>query len=103
MNAGAPGHAALSLIDTVLAEKPRRNDEALSAATMYLATFRDRLITDWRANGISAVERRRLGHVNSVITVVLGTHFPLGAIPWDELHKARAWLAEAVAADEPAA
>ena len=37
------------------------------------------------------------GVVAAVISVVLGVHFPLGDIPWDELEKGRAWLADLVA------
>ena len=70
---------------------------------MHLAGFRDRLIMEWRTSGITPAARKRLTHVNSVLTVVLGVHFPLGAIPWDELEKARAWLAEIVDAAEPVA
>ncbi len=103
MTASAPGHEALALIDRVLAEKPDKNDHALSEATMRLAAFRDGLIADWRASGITPGQRRRLGHVNSVLTVVLGIHFPLGTVPWDELEKARSWLAEAVKSGEPVA
>ena len=99
----SPGHEALAAIDQVLAERPRKNDHVLSHATICLSAFRDRLIADWRQNGIDPAQRRRLSHVNSVITVVLGIHFPLGEIPWDELDKARAWLAEVVDADEPVA
>jgi hypothetical protein len=31
--------------------------------------------------------------------VVLAVHFPIDAVPWDELEKARAWLAELWARD----
>ena len=103
MASSAPGHRALQHIDTVLAERPKKNDHELSHATMCLAEFRDRLVAEWRASGITAQQRKQLAHVNSVMTVVLGIHFPLGDIPWPELEKARDWLAEVVEADEPVA
>jgi hypothetical protein len=34
-----------------------------------------------------------LEHLNGVISVVAGTHYPLKEVPWDELVKARGWLA----------
>ena len=98
----SPGHQALSHIDQVLGEKPRKNDHALSQATMQLAEFRDRLIAQRRQHGLSEHQQKQLGHVNAVITVVLGIHFPLGEIPWHELEKARGWLDEVVREDEPA-
>jgi glutathione S-transferase len=99
----APGHRALEHIDEALRDRPHKNGDALSHATMCLAAFRDRLVAARRGPGIGAAQRKQLAHVNAVITIVLGTHFPLGEIPWDELEKARAWLAEAVAMDEPVA
>jgi hypothetical protein len=99
----APGRKALEHIDQVLAERPKKNDHVLSQATMCLSEFRDRLVSDLRLAGITPAQRKQLDHVNAVITVVLGIHFPLGEIPWTELEKARAWLAEVVEADEPVA
>ena len=101
MTIEAPGHEALRLIDQVLAEMPKRNDHALSQATVCLSAFRDGLTDAWRRGGLAEWQRMQLSHVNAVITVVLGTHFPLGEIPWHELDKARGWLAEAVAMIEP--
>ena len=98
-----PGHQALALIDQALAKQPKKDDHVLSQATICLAEFRDRLVAEWRERGIDAAQRTQLEHVNAVISVVLGIHFPLGEIPWPELHKARGWLAGAVRADEPVA
>ncbi len=89
----APGHAALACLDAVLAERPHADGHKLSAATRELSAFRNQLI--------DGNERRRLGHVNAVISIVLAVHFPLGGIPWDELEKARAWLSDAVHEMEP--
>jgi hypothetical protein len=92
------GHRALAALDTALSRKPARDDHTLSEAAAELTKFRDAIIAEQRRGGIrSADERRHLAHLNSVLSVVLGVHFPLGETPWDELQKARGWLAELVA------
>ena len=96
-----PGHQALAQIDVALRDRPSKNDDALSQATVQLARFRDGLIAMRRESGLSPHQQRQLAHVNAVITIVLGVHFPLGAVPWDELEKARGWLDEVVREDEP--
>ena len=103
MASSAPGRTALQHIDQVLAKRPHKDDHALSQATVCLAEFRDGLVAQWRRAGIGATQRLQLEHVNAVITVVLGIHFPLGDVPWPELEKARDWLAEAVQAAAPGA
>lgn len=95
-----PGHAALAELDKVLAERPHAEGKALSLAAEHLSTFRNGLIVRSRAEGRSGGLQRQLDHVNAVISVVLAAHFPLGAVPWEELEKARDWLAEAVAMTE---
>ncbi|QGY00891.1 hypothetical protein MMSR116_02470 [Methylobacterium mesophilicum SR1.6/6] len=92
------GHRALAALDTVLARKPKRDDGALTEATMELTQFRDAIIAARRTGGIrSADERQHLAHLNSVLSVVIGVHFPLGETPWEELQKARDWLSDLVA------
>ena len=103
MASDAPGQRALAHIDHVLAEMPRKNDNELSHATVCLAEFRDGITAAWRRSGIDAAQRKQLDHLNAVITVVLGTHFPLGDVPWQELRKARGWLADIVGTHGPAA
>lgn len=100
MASSTPGNQALKHIDQAIAERPSKNDLVLSQATMCLAEFRDRIVADGRANGLRPAQRKQLAHLNAVITIVLGVHFPLGEIPWPELNKARDWLAEIVDADE---
>jgi hypothetical protein len=46
------------------------------------------------------IESARL---NSVLTVVLGCQFPLTDVPWQDLERARGWLADLVAQSEPGA
>ena len=91
--ASEPGAAALAGLDRVLAERPHADGHVLSAVAHELSAFRDQLA----ASG----ERQRLGHVNAVISVVLAAHYPLGDVPWGEMEKARAWLAEAVRPPSP--
>jgi hypothetical protein len=92
------GRRALSALDKVLSHKPDKDDDTLSEATAELTQFRDAIIAEQRRGGIqSAGERQHLAHLNSVLSVVLGVHFPLGETPWDELQKARGWLADLVA------
>ena len=93
MSAGQEGLAA---VDKVLAEKPHKDDYILSEAMEQLCLFRDQLIARHDETG-APEDAKRLSHLNAVISVVAGTHFPLGATPWDELEKARGWLAALVA------
>ena len=91
------GRDALALIDKVLACKPDKDDGNLSEATEQLCLFRDHLIAAQRRPDHAHEDSRRLTRVNAIISVVLAVHFPLGEIPWDELEKARSWLADLTA------
>ncbi len=93
------GGRALAVIDDVLAKRPDKDDAAFADCARHLCVYRDALILRQRAEPTSADARRRLAHVNAVMAVVLAVHFPIDAVPWDELVKARAWLAEVWAAD----
>lgn len=84
---------ALRLIDKLLAERPERVGHDFSEATRWVAAYRDELIADWRRTGMEA-DRQRVAAVNGVLSVVLAGHYPLGAIPWPQLEKARNALAE---------
>jgi hypothetical protein len=88
----AAARLALEKIDEVLRKKPEKDDDALTDATEKLCIWRDVLIEQARRGG--DVERKRLEHANAVLGVVVATHFPSGAIPWDELPAARRWLAD---------
>ncbi len=100
MDSDKTARSALSDLDKVLAAKPRIDGHALSAAAHTLSLLRDGIAVRQRSDGQTADSRRRLQHVNAVISVVLGVHFPLGDVPWDELVKARGWLAT-IADEEP--
>ena len=88
------GRDALADIDKVLAQKPDKDDATLSKATQQLCLFRDRLIEAQRRPDHGHEDSRRLTRVNAIISIVLAVHFPLGDVPWDELEKARSWLAD---------
>ncbi len=98
-----PGRIALRAIDAVLAQQPHKDDPCLSKATQCLCAFRDHVIEGQRADRASEVQREQLARLNSILSVVLGCHFPLDTIPWHELEGARRWLADLVAEMEPRA
>jgi hypothetical protein len=89
-----PGRIALQAIDDVLAKKPRKDDARLSAATKCLCVFRDHVIDAHRVQGWTPDRREQLSRLNSVLSVALGCQFPLTDVPWQELERARGWLAD---------
>ena len=94
MSDEAAGRRALDALDKVLEKKPHKDEHALSAATEGLCTWRDSLAAEKRRGGASPETQDRLTQLNSIISVVVGSHFPLGDTPWEELEKARDWLAK---------
>src|SRR5438067_1115637 len=97
-----PGARALRELDKVLAAKPHQDGEAFSAATKAITALREEMIQDL-GGGDTSAKRKRLGHLNAVLSVVLGGHFPLGKVPWDELEKAKGWLEDVASATERSA
>lgn len=95
----ACGGEALRLVDEILAARPKTDGHKLTEATQRLCLYRDGLIE--RAGPGGADERRDLEHLNAVLSIVAGVHFPLGGVPWNELEGARGWLAELVERLEP--
>ncbi len=98
-----PAQAALNELDRALAAKPYAEGHTFSEAARQLCLLRDRLAAEQSQTGATSETRRKLGHVNAVISVVLAGHFPLGDVPWAELAKARAWLEDFITADGQAA
>jgi hypothetical protein len=94
MDSAGTARTALGELDKALAAKPRVDGHTLSAAAHNLSLLRDGIAVRQRELGPTPDSRRRLEHVNAVISVVLGVHFPLGDVPWDELGKARDWVAK---------
>lgn len=87
-----PGRNALEAMDQVLAKRPITDGEVLTRATLCLAELRERITpADWAS--APRDEQERLARLNSIISVVMGLHFPLGPPPWGEFEKARDWLA----------
>ncbi len=82
------GRAALACLDAILAQEPEPEPSLFSHATQHLSAYRDALIA-------RQAPRTRLEHVNAVISIVMAGHFPLGQVPWADLHLARGWLAAA--------
>jgi hypothetical protein len=82
---------ALAAVDKALAEKPHKEGHTFSAAARSLCVVRDSLSARPKNDPL---RHRWLGHINAVISVVLAGHFPLGSVPWDEIAKARDWLAD---------
>ena len=80
---------ALQRLDEILAQQPKPEQHLYAYCTACLAALRDRMIAE-------RADRAQLAHVNAVISVVMAGHFPLGPVPWDELRRARGWLAELV-------
>ncbi len=93
-----PGRRALAAFDRVLGEKPdgrttkqdrERLGHGFSETTRLMCGYRDTLIHAQRRAGVTPQSRARLQEVNSVLSVVLGGHFPLGDIPWPQVRQAR--------------
>ncbi len=85
---------ALDVLDCVLSKRPHADGNLLSTAALLTARLRDRVIADMDARLAAPEGRARLERLNSVISVILAAHFPLGEVPWDDLKAARAWLSE---------
>lgn len=101
-----PGRRALEVFDRVLGERPDSGTSGagreqlgldFSETTRLLCGHRDILIQAQRAAGPTPASQARLQEINSVLSTVLGGHFPLGDIPWPQLEKARDVLARLVA------
>lgn len=87
----AQARDALAAVDKALAERPHKEGQTFSVAARSLCAVRDSLSLREKDDPL---RRRWLGHINAVISVVLAGHFPLGSVPWDEIAKARGWLAD---------
>ena len=90
---GDAGPRALALVDKLLAERPEKVGHDFSEATRRLTAFRDELIARYREG---AVPRARLDDINAVLSVIVGGHFPLGAVPWEKIAVARERLARLI-------
>lgn len=84
---------ALALVELALASKPQRDGDAFTAATQSLSRFREAFIAA-QAERPTPGDRDRLSKLSAVLAMVIAGHFPLGATQWDDVAKARDWLAD---------
>ena len=91
-----PGRKALQHFERVLEQQPKKDDHELSVLTRCLGALREELIALNRSASASAETRECLAHMNAVVTVAMGMHFPLGPPPWGEFEKAKHWLQSVV-------
>ncbi len=89
----AAAEAALAAVDRCLADKPKRIGHDFSAATKRLTAYRRILLEGWGGAPSDPADRQHLSRLNAVISVVYGTHYPIGSPKWDPLAKARDELA----------
>lgn len=83
----------MAALDDALRQRPHADPVAFGAAARNLVALRDQVCGE----PAGALRRKRLDHVNAVLSMVLAGHFPLGPVPWHEIAAARAWLADVVA------
>ena len=86
---------ALHSFDQLLQDRPKRDGHDFSEATAWLSAYREELISEWRRTGNES-DRKRLRRINGVLSVVVGGHYPLGEVPWDQIERARGDLAAAI-------
>jgi formate dehydrogenase major subunit len=91
------GKRALAAVDHVLNDRPNKIGHDFSEAVIGLSKLREQVIAQRRADPSSQALLHRLGRLNSVLSILVGAHYPLGDIPWDCLEKSRGVLAEIVA------
>jgi hypothetical protein len=75
----------------------RRDRAKTTIVCLSPRAFRNHVIELHRGAGASREISERLVLLNSVLSVVLGCHFPLGDVPWHALELARSWLRDLVA------
>lgn len=95
MTGDEAGREGLGKIEEALSKRPKKDGRALAEAAGLLCAYRDALIAASRSG--LASDRERLSHINAVVSVVAGVHYPLGDAPWEELEKVRGWLSDLLA------
>ena len=87
------GEEALAHVERALEDRPIRDGDTLRSAVRCLAAYRDHAVERHRrqpdGGGRGALER-----INAVMSVVMAAQFPLGEVRWEELGRARGWLAD---------
>ena len=88
--ADAPsGAEALAALDKLLRDRPDRIGHDFSAATERLTAYRRAVLARWGEAEPDATGRARLARLNAVISIVYGTHYPIGSPKWEPLEAAR--------------
>ncbi len=82
------GTEALRAIDKLLSERPEKVGHDFSEATRKISAYRDALIRQWRQSQ-SEGDRRNLERSNATLSVIVGSQFPIGSVPWPQIERAR--------------
>jgi hypothetical protein len=85
---------AVAALDEVLAEHPDKINDELNEAARCLVRTRDGLI-DQRRQGENV--QSHLDQVNAILSVVVGSEYPLVGVRWDRVQEARNGLAALLA------
>jgi len=91
------GQEVLQRIDKLLADKPDRIGHDFSSATIALCNYRRAMLQRLGNGTPSQKDVDRLNQLNSVISVVYGTHYPIGGPKWEPLEHARESFASLIA------
>lgn len=86
--------AALASLDRLLDEKPEELDAGLIAAVGCVVQLRDDLIACARRGDGGPQVREELRQANTMISLLVGTHYPLVGVQWERLKTARDTLAQ---------
>ncbi|MBV9782777.1 MAG: hypothetical protein JO264_03060 [Acidisphaera sp.] len=87
------GRQALARIDDALEKQPDPSTHEFAQAIESLVVLREDLIRRYR----TAPELRGcLDRLNSALSVVVGSEYPLPSVRWDRVKQARAVLAQVV-------
>lgn len=78
----------LQALDHILEHKPDHVHDELAGATRCIVHVRDALI-EARRRGEPAGEGELLGHVNSLLSVLIAAEFPLAGVRWQRVKQAR--------------
>ncbi|HEX4262102.1 MAG TPA: hypothetical protein VHY76_13480 [Acetobacteraceae bacterium] len=84
----------LARLDRLLADRPHRIGHDFSEATRCITALRQQMILDLRRGDAPAGTEDRLARLNAVLSVVVGTHYPIGAPKWAHMQSARDAFAE---------
>lgn len=85
---------AVAALDHVLAEHPDKINDELNEAARCLVRTRDGLI-DQRRQGEDV--QAQLDQINAILSVVVGSEYPLVGVRWQQVQAARDGLAALLA------